>query len=354
MLTIVGLRTVDTVAIPLESGFVLLGSSQREPISLSHLTFVRSGLERSHADALSAGWIGGGLYGFDRSSGWYFNSDSLQPWQGYWLPVLEEGVSFRMSSVVQHAMARVRADEVSGWRVRLVLISGGQIDSLICFGADMRATDGFDAPFDLPAPPPPPGGRSFSAWFEHPEWELPTGANFVSDVRSTRGAQTWKILLRSSTASSFAVTWRQEGLKDVSGLEILLSTDGSTRRLIDRDTLRFVLEGAATMTIIPTVSSTPLAEAVPRAFRLSSNFPNPFNASTRLTIDIPRAGWLTLRAFDVSGREVARVVDGPVAAGVLRVTWDPALPSGAYFIRATYLSPEGSMSLQTQRTLLLR
>ncbi|RJP79722.1 MAG: T9SS C-terminal target domain-containing protein, partial [Candidatus Zixiibacteriota bacterium] len=65
---------------------------------------------------------------------------------------------------------------------------------------------------------------------------------------------------------------------------------------------------------------------------LHGNYPNPFNPTTTLTYDLPEGANLTLAVYDVSGREVARLVEGYQVAGSHRVVLDGAnLTSGIYF-----------------------
>jgi hypothetical protein len=77
----------------------------------------------------------------------------------------------------------------------------------------------------------------------------------------------------------------------------------------------------------------------PHAFVLHDNRPNPFNPTTSIAYDVPRAEHVRLSIYDVRGREVARLVDAVQPAGRHTATWDgrtaahePAA-SGVYFYR---------------------
>lgn len=72
---------------------------------------------------------------------------------------------------------------------------------------------------------------------------------------------------------------------------------------------------------------------LPERFQLSA-YPNPFNASTRITFDLPKAGLVTLKVYDVLGREVTILIDGVRAPGYHSVLFDGSnISSGIYFYR---------------------
>ncbi|MEW6509855.1 MAG: glycoside hydrolase family 3 C-terminal domain-containing protein [Bacteroidota bacterium] len=87
---------------------------------------------------------------------------------------------------------------------------------------------------------------------------------------------------------------------------------------------------------------------LPSSFALRGNYPNPFNLTTTIGIDVPRGGAVSLRIYDLLGREVAVLLEGPTAPGGYRIVWNASgLASGTYFCR---LSAEGFS--ETKRLLL--
>ncbi|RMF68223.1 MAG: T9SS C-terminal target domain-containing protein [Calditrichaeota bacterium] len=74
--------------------------------------------------------------------------------------------------------------------------------------------------------------------------------------------------------------------------------------------------------------------SVPNAFFLDQNFPNPFNPATTIRYRVSGSPDVSLKVYDVTGREVATLVKGKVTAGEHEVTWDAAdLASGLYIYR---------------------
>jgi hypothetical protein len=88
----------------------------------------------------------------------------------------------------------------------------------------------------------------------------------------------------------------------------------------------------------------------PKEFALEQNYPNPFNPTTRIRFGIPVSGFVSLKVFDVLGREVATLVNEPKAAGKHTREFDASsLASGMYFYR---LTSDGFTS--TKRMLVLK
>jgi hypothetical protein len=67
-------------------------------------------------------------------------------------------------------------------------------------------------------------------------------------------------------------------------------------------------------------------------YSLSQNYPNPFNPSTSISWQLPEAGLVTLKIFDVLGREVKTLVNEELTAGKHETAFDASLfSSGVYF-----------------------
>ncbi len=74
------------------------------------------------------------------------------------------------------------------------------------------------------------------------------------------------------------------------------------------------------------------ANGLVSGYELFDNYPNPFNPETAIRFNVAETGLVSLKVYDLSGHEVASLLDGEVSAGEHSVTFDAAaLPSGMYF-----------------------
>jgi hypothetical protein len=105
--------------------------------------------------------------------------------------------------------------------------------------------------------------------------------------------------------------------------------------------------------LTPASTDTP-ADGGITTFALQQNYPNPFNPQTTITFSVPntagKAGALSLRIFDLLGREIATPVNDDLPAGNYSVLFDGSrLASGVYY----YQLRSGSF-VETRRMILTK
>ncbi|MBE2217640.1 MAG: T9SS type A sorting domain-containing protein [Ignavibacteria bacterium] len=72
--------------------------------------------------------------------------------------------------------------------------------------------------------------------------------------------------------------------------------------------------------------------SIVKEFKLSQNYPNPFNPTTKINFSIPKSDYVSLRVYDMLGREVKVLVNGPLTAGEYETDFDAkGLSSGMYY-----------------------
>ncbi len=86
------------------------------------------------------------------------------------------------------------------------------------------------------------------------------------------------------------------------------------------------------------------------SFMLQQNFPNPFNSGTKISYSIPQESFVTLKIYDILGREVATIVNEENQIGNYEINFDAKnLTSGIYF----YKLQAGSL-IETKKMVLMK
>ena len=83
-------------------------------------------------------------------------------------------------------------------------------------------------------------------------------------------------------------------------------------------------------------SSIAAVAVTPLEFSLSQNYPNPFNPTTSISYQVPEKSFVTLKVYDLLGKEVAALVNEDKASGKYTVVFNASnLPSGIYIYKLT-------------------
>ena len=123
---------------------------------------------------------------------------------------------------------------------------------------------------------------------------------------------------------------------------IVIGDESSSRTAKRFDSRENPTEGnRPQLTVNYTEATTSVSNEIlaPSDFVLHQNYPNPFNPSTTINYRLAKSGLVTLKIFDLSGREIKSLVEGPRDAGVHQVTWDGTnqlnqpIASGIYVYR---------------------
>ncbi|MDD8017110.1 MAG: glucoamylase family protein [Bacteroidota bacterium] len=99
-----------------------------------------------------------------------------------------------------------------------------------------------------------------------------------------------------------------------------------------------------------TVTGVGAEKSIPKNFSLSQNYPNPFNPTTIISYQLPKNSFVSIKVYDLLGKEIARLVDETQSAGMHTISFDAThLPSGIYF----YTLRSGQFT-ETKKMMLLR
>ncbi len=90
--------------------------------------------------------------------------------------------------------------------------------------------------------------------------------------------------------------------------------------------------------------------SVPNAFSLGQNYPNPFNPSTTISYQLPVRCMVSLKLYNILGREVAALVNEEKSSGNFKIDFNAGnLPSGVYFYKL-----QAGNFVETKKMILLR
>jgi fibronectin type 3 domain-containing protein len=96
-------------------------------------------------------------------------------------------------------------------------------------------------------------------------------------------------------------------------------------------------------------------EMMPKEFVLHQNYPNPFNPSTAISFQLAAVSFVTLKVYDVLGREVVTLVDGIRNAGSHTAQWNASgLSSGMYICRLTATDGAKKQLVMSKKMLLVK
>ena len=99
-----------------------------------------------------------------------------------------------------------------------------------------------------------------------------------------------------------------------------------------------------------TVGINQISSEIPDGFSLSQNYPNPFNPVTNLEFAISDLGYVSLKIYDINGREISTLVNEKMSAGSYIVQWDASnYSSGSYLYK---LDSEGFT--ETKKMILMK
>ncbi len=226
------------------------------------------------------------------------------------------------------------------WVVQIKTQTEDFSDHVNYFGVRKDASVEQDV-YDWYEPPILPGGISLS--FSHPEWS--SYASFTSDMRPvTREGYEWPLKIKASSGSTVDLMF--ENLQTVpEDFEIYLldRETGILRDLRQQPQMAIRVPQDADFKTLSIVVGKPEfvqqhsegLNAIPSAFTLHQNYPNPFNPSTVIRYDLPVSGKVTLKIYDLLGREVKTIEnEDQKEPGYFETIVDlSGFSSGVYFYR---------------------
>lgn len=159
-----------------------------------------------------------------------------------------------------------------------------------------------------------------------------TGFVYVSGSTLASGNYDWLTVAYTNTGSLY---WSKTeagtaGSNDFASFVVAVDS----QRVYVTGSANFSATGIAFFTVRYSVCTgiEPISNVVPQKFGLNQNYPNPFNPTTSIRFDVPKASFVKITVYDISGRELEVLAAENVMPGEYEVDWNAsAYSSGVYF-----------------------
>jgi photosystem II stability/assembly factor-like uncharacterized protein len=264
--------------------------------------------------------------------GGYSAVSTLEPMGGYWVKASTSG-QIHLDANVVAANQFLKSTSMEFGNLHSLNISDAEGNKQILFFSLGRPVDArkFEAP-----PVPPEGG-----------FDVRFATQRMAEFSTDHSPTSVPVQITGATYP-IKITW------DVREADALLKIDGKE--------VRFEGNGQITITnqasqIVLVLSPALMGKEAPTVFALAQNYPNPFNPRTVIRYQLPVASHVTLKIYDVVGREVKTLVNGMRDAGYESVEWDAgSVASGMYFYRleAVSSSDPAKMFSRTLKMLVVK
>jgi len=356
---------LESSSLPLVSGFNIIGNPFPTDMDVADLSFTDGFDTKNIADAATAGWLSNVLYGYS-GGGYFIESTTLALWNGYWVPMLVDGITAEYTPTVGTPTPKTipvvdAGADPAGWSVELTAsFSDGRNtvgDRVAAFGVRSDAGPGYDPRYDAPRPPRAPAEGyvelSFAGTDEH--FRSAFGDAVYARKFQPVDNDGWEIVVTTSGPGEVTLTWDNASIRRLDAdrkVELYDAVSHSGVDMKSTSSYSFTQEGTNRHLMVNRTTG-----RAPVSYELSQNYPNPFNPTTTISYGLPADAAVSIDVFDFLGRKVATLLSGETvqAAGYHEVVFDAAtLSSGFYYYRITARGSDGRDFSDLRKMILLK
>ena len=169
-------------------------------------------------------------------------------------------------------------------------------------------------------------------------------------INTTNATLSWILPTQSTSVLKYDVQYSKNA--DFSDAETISNLDKPNVELknLDKDAVYYWRAASFTNTGKKSDYSAPTSfatgavvtdveeqETIPTQFELSQNYPNPFNPTTKITYSLPQNSYVSIKVYDMLGREVRSLVNSEMLAGNHSIEWSGENNFGSKVASGTYI-----------------
>lgn len=324
----------DENRIPVYQGWNLIGSFS-DLVSTGEMLQVPNGITSSE------------FFEFD---GGYKSVDELQPGKGYWIKTMSDGYLERND---QPSKMKYELLNNANYEVEFNASNGKGSSQLLKIGFDSTGTDGLDPHLGEQELPPPPPSEIFFIRFALPNSFISS----YSDIRfgELNGIYTYEHELQfqlGEDATELILNWDQPSGVNITIQDLFGGVIVNENYLPGTNEFSLNNTNITSLKLIVSYSNITSIDQkrLPIEYTLYQNYPNPFNPTTMIEYSVSKNVFVTLKIYDLLGREIKTLVNEEKSAGKYKVSFDGSETSSGIYI----YSLKAGEFYKTRKLLLLK
>ena len=165
-------------------------------------------------------------------------------------------------------------------------------------------------------------------------------------------------MVTSPTGESFSINMGESKKIDktvVIDTDNLISENLSVVVFIQSSASKTVYQSETITYADLTITSVDMTNNIPLEYSLEQNYPNPFNPSTKIKYYLPEESFVTIKVYNLLGKEMSTIVQKNQSAGSYEYIFNAEeIPSGIYFYRLRAVNRAGNETTQTMKMTLIK
>ena len=246
--------------------------------------------------------IPGGSFTYENYAYYKLSNDSLFIIGSVDREIVSIGITTIDTSIIKHS-------------VQLAFVLPLHVGESIAHGADTVYSSGTDIDVNTET-------SNYDAYGTL-TFPLPIGSLPALRVTGTMLTKVYLAGILNNNSTGYSISWVTE-----SGNQLQVEVDALSSGSVKVHSVSLTYIGTTPATLVKASAQLPVS------FTLSQNYPNPFNPSTQIQFSIAQAGFVSLKVYDMLGREVATLVHQELTPSSYSITWDATnVASGVYLYK---------------------